>query len=243
MLAGKANMICRDMNTFTERLRSFWMPNRSLYLQWLVTSISAWMLAWLVSGSIERPVISLNFHPSSDFRLMLINSLAIGALLGTLQWIVLRRFFPGIRAWIPSSMLGILLANVGMYGLLTAWEVLSLSRGASDLLNAVRFVLAWGVFGAILASSQWLALRKHIRGAHRWILANTVGAALGLSLLPIVALLIPGRPAFDLHEDLYLHIMFVITPTTSQALLAGLALSVAWKDWKLDLNAVSKTAS
>ena len=130
-----------------------------------------------------------------------------------------------------------------MYGLLTAWEVQGLSREASDLLYVVRFVLAWGAFGATLASSQWLALRKYVAGARRWILANTVGAALGLALLPIVGLLIPGRPAFDLHEDLYLHIMFVITPITGQALLGGLALSAAWKDRKLNLAMVSGTAS
>lgn len=101
-----------------------------------------------------------------------------GACLGAAQGLVLRRSWPRLRvgAWARATMVGGALAwALGM----TAG---SHGPGAMPPLWVVGIVMiASGlVFGGILGAAQAVVLRRHARGAGRWIAANAVGWMIGL---------------------------------------------------------------
>ena len=54
--------------------------------------------------------------------------------------------------------------------------------GARSALNALAVGGAGAVVGLGLGSAQWLVLRRHVRSAGWWILANSLGWLAGLSL-------------------------------------------------------------
>jgi hypothetical protein len=94
---------------------------------------------------------------------------AVGASVGTAQWFLLRRHFPGAGWWVLATTVG------GIVGGLLSSE-LEASLGPS----IVRFA----VFGAPIAISQWIVLRRHFRNAGWWVLAGiVVGLWDGLAVL------------------------------------------------------------
>jgi hypothetical protein len=122
-----------------------------------------------------------------------------GAVVGLLQWRVLRRPFPRIarRTW--------LLATIG--GALLAWFLGSLPSTLMDMsaqpgaapMEApsplVMYALASGMglaLGPVLGVPQWLALRRHAPGAWIWIPANCLAWALGMPVIFVAVDLAQG---------------------------------------------------
>lgn len=93
-----------------------------------------------------------------------------GLVVGTAQWVVLRRHIAESIWWIPSTMLG-LLAGLG-----GAVAVLALFRGGLAVV-----LVSGAVWGAFFGLSQWFVLQHHFRGAGWWLVATLVSTLAGMS--------------------------------------------------------------
>jgi hypothetical protein len=108
-----------------------------------------------------------------------------GSVLGLLQWLALRTWFPSLRArsWVLAT------AGVAALGWLLGMLPSTLSEpaaaGAALPEPALPLVLALACsFGAgagsLFGLVQWWVLRRHAHDARRWISANAAGWAFGL---------------------------------------------------------------
>jgi hypothetical protein len=124
-------------------------------------------------------------------------------MVGLLQWRVLRDALPALprRSWVTATALGALIA--WLLGMIPS-TVMSLA--ASDAASAAPaaeppqwlvYVLAAGMgflLGPVLATPQWLVLKRCIRRAGWWVLANALAWALGMAIIFVGTSAIPDGP-------------------------------------------------
>lgn len=126
-----------------------------------------------------------------------------GIIVGGAQGVVLRRRLPQIalRTWIPATVIGamvawglgmlpstLMAANAGAAGSAAA----EASASMPEWLNYVMAALLGLVAGVMLAFTQWLVLRRHVRRAWLWLPANSLAWVVGM---PIVFLGMGSIPA------------------------------------------------
>jgi hypothetical protein len=117
--------------------------------------------------------------------LMVLAGVFEGAVLGGLQWLVLRRAFATLRArsWLGAT---IAVAAAGWFvGMLPSTLMQPAATSDSPWEPPLLVVLAGAVVfgamaGAIFGFAQWLVLRRHATNARQWIAANSIGWAIGL---------------------------------------------------------------
>lgn len=112
--------------------------------------------------------------------------------MGQAQALVLRRRLPEVRSWVSATLLGAVAAWA--LGMLPSTLMSVLGRaeeqsptpvsGALQLLLAVPLGL---VAGAILGFPQWRVLRRHVRRAGWWLVANALAWACGMPLVFVAA--------------------------------------------------------
>lgn len=148
----------------------------------------AWLTTLWLFGEAESAGPAVAFY-----LLMVLAGMIEGAVLGTAQWVVLRRMLPSLtaRSWVGAT--AIAAGGAWALGLLpsTIDAVASLPPAAQ--------AGAWVVIAPIMLCSigvgQWFALRQHIGGAGRWIPANVVAWLVGLPVTFIIPALVPdGTP-------------------------------------------------
>jgi hypothetical protein len=133
----------------------------------------------LISTTFIYPLLFQVFDITSN-NYLLISIIVFGsiALLTTfLQWLVLRRFFPGLRWWLPAHValliLGLLMQN-GMIQL--AGSLFNSGGGVSASLGAGETVnLFWSLLTGIVG---WWLFRPSVRRAWLWPAALVVGTLL-----------------------------------------------------------------
>jgi hypothetical protein len=115
-----------------------------------------------------------------------------GVLVGTSQWLAMRRALPRLRAWewIRATAVGALLAWV--LGMLPS-TLMDMGASADvsqtpppEISEALRMLFAFvigAVAGPILAGVQWRVLRRHVPRAGWWMPANSLAWALGMPLV------------------------------------------------------------
>jgi hypothetical protein len=119
-----------------------------------------------------------------------------GSVVGTLQWLVLRRTLAGLRwlSWAAATAIGAGIAwALGFLpstavSLLTTTESTQAGGGMAlqDISGLASYGLAAGlgfVAGSILAVAQWWLLRRFVPRASWWIVANGAAWALGMVLV------------------------------------------------------------
>ena len=121
-------------------------------------------------------------------------SFAMGAAVGTAQWLVLRRPFPHMRwrAWALATAVGAFAAWT--LGMLPS-TLINAGSGAEGSAPAEPGALVvYGlaalmglVAGTILGAPQWLVLRRHVRRAFLWVPANALAWAPGMVLAFVAA--------------------------------------------------------
>ena len=85
-----------------------------------------------------------------------------GALIGTMQWLIMRRYFYRSGWWVLASALGLAIALT--------------------LDGAIGGVVV-GIFGGVVVGlSQWLVIRRFVYKAGWWVLASVIGWVAGLAL-------------------------------------------------------------
>ena len=129
---------------------------------------------------------------ASAVAAILAGTLIEGTVVGTAQWLVLRRPLPGIRwrAWALATGVGAFVAWTS--GMLPGTLLGADTEGAApaEPSAAVVYGLAAAmglVAGSILGTPQWLVLRRHLRRAALWIPANALAWAPGMILAFVAA--------------------------------------------------------
>ena len=117
-----------------------------------------------------------------------------GTVVGTAQWLVLRRPFPGMRwrAWVLATALGAFIAWT--LGMLPGTLVSAGSETGGAAPHEPSDTLVYGLAalmglaaGTILGAPQWFVLRRHVRSAVLWIGANALAWVPGMVLAFVAA--------------------------------------------------------
>jgi hypothetical protein len=117
-----------------------------------------------------------------------------GTVVGTAQWLVLRRPLPAMRwrAWVMATALGAFVAWT--LGMLPSTLMSAGSESGGSTSSEPRAAMVYGlaalmglVAGTILGTPQWLVLRRHVRRAAIWIAANALAWVPGMVLAFVAA--------------------------------------------------------
>jgi hypothetical protein len=107
-----------------------------------------------------------------------------GSVLGTAQWLVLRRYLPDLApgTWIVATAGGAVLAYAAGMSIGTALgEGIDLA-GVPVVILALCGILYVAGLGALLGVTQWWVLRRYVARAGWWVAANAGAWILGLAV-------------------------------------------------------------
>jgi hypothetical protein len=172
------------------------MKGHRLYLRWVAANSLAELLGLGATFALDILLFTRLGDPKSvpaalGMILLTTSTGAVeGAVVGLLQWSVLRGAFPQIarRAWVVATVGGALVA--WFFGSLPS-TLMGIGSGESSAASQepetwLMMVLgaAMGlVLGVILALPQWRVLRRAAKHAWVWLPANAVAWALGMPLI------------------------------------------------------------
>lgn len=152
-----------------------------------------------------------------------------GTVVGTMQWLVLRRPLKSMRwrSWALATALGAFVAwTLGMIPstfFFTGADTGTTSTAPMSDLMVYTLAAAMGLaLGAILGVPQWLVLRRYVLKAGWWALANALAWMLGMVIVFIGTSFIPAE-AFALQVALLL-LLFIVAAGTTVGAVHGLAL-------------------
>ena len=167
-------------------------------MRWVLANTVGEALGLGITALVGVTVVSSLGKGTSVLVTLVLAALAIlagtlieGTVVGTAQWLVLRRHLPGMRwaAWAVATGAGVFLAwTLGM----VPSTVLSLrAPGGQEAAPAepsgmVVFGLAFLmglVLGPVLGFAQWLALRRFVSHAALWVPANALAWAFGMVVI------------------------------------------------------------
>lgn len=125
---------------------------------------------------------------------VLAGTLIEGMVVGTAQWLVLRRPFTAMkwRAWVLATALGAFVAwTLGMLPS-TLMSAGSETEGSTPAEPSAVMVYGLAALmglaaGTILGTPQWFVLRRHVRRAALWIPANALAWVPGMVLAFVAA--------------------------------------------------------
>ena len=123
-----------------------------------------------------------------------------GTVVGTAQWLVLRRPLPETRwrAWVLATAAGAFLAwTLGMIPstLINVRTDAGTQTPVDEPSAAVIYGLAFLMgllLGPVLGFAQWLVLRRHVRRASLWMPANALAWALGMVVVFVGVTSVPA---------------------------------------------------
>jgi len=160
---------------------------------------------------------------------VLAGTLIEGSVVGTAQWLVLRRPLKSMRwrAWALATALGACVAwTLGVIPsilLSTAPDTGGAAPG--EMSDLVVYALAAGmglVLGPVLGVPQWLVLRRHLPKAGWWVLANALAWMVGMVVIFIGTSFIPAE-GITLPVALLL-LLFVVAAGALVGAVHGLVL-------------------
>lgn len=115
--------------------------NWTLWLKWILATTLGWLIAFMLG-----------------------NEVAFGAVIGTVQWVVLRPMIRKDGWWIPASAVG-WAAGVAL---------------VAFLLPPLNPIVAHAVIGTGIGLAQWLVLQWQIDRAWWWIVLSALGWTVGM---------------------------------------------------------------
>lgn len=152
---------------FVDRMTHRWMMVSKLWglkAVPLVEGLTLWLgwtgLTWLAFGC---SLLFVEVGERSD--LSLVEGVIGGLLIGGAQWWMLRSHLPKPYRWLVATVLG--------WGALTLFRIGALgwmAPGTPNLFFRVLLGLLYGAYvGTVLGTAQWLAMRKQVVRAWRWV--------------------------------------------------------------------------
>ena len=134
------------------------------WLHWMAANSLAWLLGSILFWILIDSILPFPLGPGAAA----VCGTALGLLVGTAQWLVLRSRVPGAGWWVATSVVA------GALGL-----------AVSDALSHIGAVSL--VMGATIGAVRWPVLRHWVAGSGWWVLANVVAWLAGRSLAWTVA--------------------------------------------------------
>ncbi len=197
----------RNLDELYEQLPDNWSPDAAISG---VGSEPAFLVGWaaagaggLLAGEVLRAVLfgllQVFFRPTSADQAsllgMLASGLSLGAALGLLQWLAIRKYLLGIRAWFLATLLGVVCAYAAEW-LIDAGFQRVLPQAVIRSLGGELTLVLLLCGGAILGLVQGVVLSHILGKTWAWVLASAVGwslAWLGLgTVAALLARLLPG---------------------------------------------------
>jgi hypothetical protein len=164
-----------------------------------------------------------------------------GTVVGTAQWLVLRRPIKGIswRVWVLATAVGAFVAwTLGMipstFMFAGADSGGTASTQMSDLMIYALAAVMGFVLGSILGVPQWLVLRRHLPKAGWWVLANALAWMVGMVIVFAGTNFIPPE-GFTLNVAFVL-LLFLFIAGAAVGAIHGLALV-----WLLHLRSQARS--
>lgn len=152
-----------------------------------------------------------------------------GTVVGTMQWLVLRRPLKSMRwrAWALATALGAFvawtLAMIPSTFLFTGADTAGAASAQMSDLMIYTLAAAMGfVLGTILGVPQWLVLRRYVPKAGWWVLANALAWMVGMVVVFVGTSFIPPE-GVSLSVALIL-LLFVVATGAIVGAIHGLAL-------------------
>jgi hypothetical protein len=203
-------------------------PSRPRLLTWIAAMLGFEALGFGLAFGLGFSIHSLalrgapagsELSPTATIALATLVGALEGTVLGTGQWLVLRRMLPNLRwrAWAASTAIGGALAWALGMGLGS-----SMTSVPPAWLMAVAFVISGLLFGGLLGGCQAVVLRRHLDVAGHWVVANAVGWMLGLSATYVVSAILDESSPFVLA--LLLGLAAGATMAIAPAFATGLVL-------------------
>ena len=135
---------------------------RKFLFQWILANVLGLTLAMMSLAGIDR--VGGDDGGLADGLSHLIGLALAGAVVGALQWLVLRRMVPGAAWGVLASSLALPVGFILGYGL-----------GGPP----IDFVGAFFLFGILNGIAYWLVLRRQTRGAGWYALTSGAGWLMG----------------------------------------------------------------
>ena len=152
----------------------------TFWLQWVLASTVGFTLAYEVVRFFGPFAFYVLFAP--EYALM-------GVVVGIPQWLVLRQQVPGVGPWVLATVVGFAVGGTLAFVTLVAAGYYDLDdlvgRAVSPFLLSALF---FAPIGPVVGIAQWIVLRRRIKAAGWWVLANIVAWVLfgALEGLPAV---------------------------------------------------------
>jgi len=135
-----------------------------------------WVLASGLGGAVGFALAEAVLHILSEALSNAMTEIAIfgliGAAMGTLQWLVLRRNLAQAGWWVAASAVGGTLFGIG--GASFGSEV------------QIHLAILYGLMGIILGALQWLVLRRQVSRSGWWMVGSLLGWALAVQVVQFV---------------------------------------------------------
>jgi hypothetical protein len=152
-----------------------------------------------------------------------------GTVVGTAQWLVLRRPLESIRwrIWVLATAIGAFVAwTLGMIPSTFIFTGTHTAAAApsqmSDLMVYALAAVMGFVLGSILGVPQWLVLRRHLPKAGWWVLANALAWMVGMVIVFVGINFIPSGGS-TISASLML-LLFLFVAGASVGAVHGLVL-------------------
>jgi hypothetical protein len=157
-----------------------------LWITWLIVND----LAFGINAVLLFMVASLLQTEPGAIPYTIVSFLCLPLILGTMQWLVLKRWLFRFHEWLIPTTAGALFGSIVVH---LTWELVW-----TDLPALLTAIVKGALLGASLGLGQWLALRRRFSRAGWWILATTAGwtvATVGEQALDCLAFLAGSVPA------------------------------------------------
>ena len=159
---------------------------QQVWLGWVACTAAGY-----IASGITLTVVPTRVRLGSAFTFVVV---AVGvAMVGLLQWLVLRRCAPRLKwwSWVLATVLGqfaaTLLVTLAVVGSLRSGVVEGIARHVEGrMLQLLTKLVSGALLGGIKGFAQWLVLRRYFPAAAWWIgatiLAESLAAAMSLTV-------------------------------------------------------------
>jgi hypothetical protein len=148
----------------------------AIWLRWVLACVVSWVLGAAVFGVVWSAVEGSTAETVGG----VVALVAVGGVIATAQWLVVRRHMGGAAQWLWVSTAGAVTGVV-----VSQWlDLLDTPMGPRMELDGI---LAGAGFGVVLGAAQRIALQRWVKGAHWWVSASLAGGALSFFVADTLA--------------------------------------------------------
>ena len=149
-------------------------------LLWVFLIAIGWYIGFMMGFAAGyAPIELIGQTPLGEGLASCVHAIVLGAVVGILQWVVLRQRFTGAGRWVWASIAGLAVAG-GVGG---AVLVAGASPEMGSLAAVVGYTMVVALGGAVTGMLQRPVLRGQVSRSGWWVLASTVGWGLSMAVL------------------------------------------------------------